>query len=72
MDRIEGILEQALAKVNNDRYKLSCLVASRVKELSDGEKPCVNMDVTRHKLSDIALTEVAEGKIAIEKIENID
>ncbi len=72
MERIEKVLEKALEKVDNDRYKLSCFVFSRVKELGDGATPLVNMSVTQYKLSDIALNEIAEGKIFIDKIDNID
>lgn len=71
MDRIEEILEKALKNVDNDRYKLSCFVFNRVKELSDGAKPLINIDVTKYKLTDIALKEIAEGKIIIDRIDNI-
>lgn len=71
MERIEEILEKALDNVDNDRYKLSCFVFSRVKELSDGAKPLVDVDVTKYKLADIALKEIAEGKIIIDRIDNI-
>ncbi len=72
MDRIEEVLEKALEKVDNDRYKLSCFVFSRVKELGDGATPLVNMDVTRYKLADIALKEIAEGKILLDRIDNME
>lgn len=72
MQRIEKTLEIALEKVENDRYKLSCFVFSRVRELSEGAKPLVDMDVTRHKLTDIALREIAEGKISIDMIDSIE
>ncbi|MDE6886656.1 MAG: DNA-directed RNA polymerase subunit omega [Helicobacteraceae bacterium] len=72
MERIEEILEKALNKMDNDRYKLSCFVFARVKELSNGAEPLVKMDTTHYKLSDIALKEIAEGKINIDKIVNID
>ncbi len=72
MDRIEDILEKALEKVDNDRYKLSCFVFSRVKELGDGATPLVNMDVTKYKLADIALKEIAEGKILLDRIDSIE
>lgn len=65
MNRIEDVLERALSKMDNDRYKLSCFIFSRVKELSDGAKPLVDMDLTKHKLADIALREIAEGKITL-------
>lgn len=70
MEQIEEVLEKALARLDNDRYKLSCFVFSRVKELSDGATPLVKMDVTRHKLADIALCEIAEGKISIDRIDD--
>lgn len=72
MERLENVLEKALEKVDNDRYKLSCFVFSRVKELGEGAAPLVNMDTTKYKLADIALQEIAEGKISIDKIENIN
>ena len=72
MDRIEDVLEKALEKVDNDRYKLSCFVFARVKELGDGATPLVNMDVTRYKLTDIALSEIAEGKIFLDRIDSVE
>ena len=72
MERIEEILEKALSNVDNDRYKLSCFVFSRVKELSDGAKPLVDIDVAKYKLTDIALIEIAEGKIMIDRIDSIN
>ncbi len=71
MERIEDILEKALERMGNDRYKLSCFVFSRVRELGDGATPLVEgLDVTKHKLSDIALCEIAEGKISIDRIDD--
>lgn len=71
MERIEEVLEKALEKVDNDRYKLSCFVFSRVKELGDGATPLVNMDVSNNKLVDIALKEIAEGQILIDRIDDL-
>ncbi len=70
MERIEDVLEKALIRLDNDRYKLSCFVFSRVKELSDGATPLVPLDVTKYKLADIALCEIAEGKINIDRIDD--
>ncbi|MDD6055902.1 MAG: DNA-directed RNA polymerase subunit omega [Helicobacter sp.] len=67
--RTEEIASKALEKVNGDRYLLSNILFTRIDELSRGAKPLVNKDVKVHKLADIALLEVAEGKIALEKIE---
>lgn len=67
--RIEEIASKALEKVNGDRYLLSNILFMRIDELSRGAKPLVNKDVKVDKLSDIALLEVAEGKISLDKIE---
>lgn len=67
--RIEEIASKALEKVNGDRYLLSNILFMRIDELSRGAKPLVNKDVKADKLSDIALLEVAEGKISLDKIE---
>lgn len=72
MERLENTLERALERVDNDRYKLSCFIFSRVKELSEGATPLVNLDTTKYKFTDIALKEIADGKITIDKIENIN
>ena len=67
--RIEEIASKALERVNYDRYLLSNILFIRIDELSKGAKPLVNRNTKIHKLSDIALLEVAEGKIGLEKIE---
>ena len=69
--RIEEIASQALERVNFYRYLLSNILFTRIDELSRGAKPLVNKDIKRDKLSDIALLEVAEGKIGLEKIEDL-
>ena len=67
--RVEEIASKALEKVNGDRYLLSNILFARIDELSRGAAPLVNKDVNKDKLSDIALLEVAEGKISLDKIE---
>ncbi|MCI5969040.1 DNA-directed RNA polymerase subunit omega [Helicobacter sp.] len=69
--RIEQITSVALERVNGDKYLLSNILFTRIDELSRGAKPLVNKDVKINKLSDIALLEVAEGKIGLDKIEEI-
>lgn len=64
--RIEQIIHKALEQTNDDRYKLSVLVFMRVKELSNGYSPLVPCtDKDSKELSDIALREIAEGKITL-------
>lgn len=66
--RIEEVIAKALERTLNDRYMLSNVVFTRVKQLESGSKPLVNIDIKKHKLSDIALIEIAEGKILVDKI----
>ena len=68
--RVEEIASKALEKVNGDRYLLSNILFARIDELSRSAAPLVKKDIKRDKLSDIALLEVAEGKIGLEKIED--
>ncbi|EEO26208.1 DNA-directed RNA polymerase subunit omega [Helicobacter winghamensis] len=69
--RIEEIAAMALEQVNGDRYLLSNILFARIDELSRGAKPLVSKSVKTSKLSDIALLEVAEGKIGLDKIEEL-
>jgi DNA-directed RNA polymerase subunit omega len=66
--RPEQIIADALEKVEHDRYKLSLLVSKRVDELFKGDEPLVNINKNNYKLSDIALMEIAEGKINLKEI----
>lgn len=68
--RTEEIAAKALEKTGNDRYVLSSLIFARTKELGNGAKPLVDMDLKVHKLSDIAMAEIAEEKITLTSIEN--
>ena len=67
--RIEQIASKALEKVNFDRYLLSNIIFARIDELSRGAKPLVNKNPKMDKLADIALLEIAEGKIGLERVE---
>lgn len=70
--RLEIIAAKALQNLENDRYKLSLVVAKRIEQLSDGALPLVQMDKSKSKLADIALCEIAEGKIALEGLIDLD
>lgn len=68
--RTEEIAAKALEKTGNDRYVLSNLIFARTKELSNGAKPLVEgVDLKIHKLADIAMMEVAQGKITLTDID---
>ncbi|BCD62109.1 MULTISPECIES: DNA-directed RNA polymerase subunit omega [Nitratiruptor] len=64
--RLEQIAAKALENVGFDRYLLSLAVAKRAKELALGNPPMVDVDPKKFKYTDIAIMEIAEGKISIE------
>ncbi len=64
--RLEQINAKALEKYNYNRYLLAKAVGKRAKELLEGAKPLVDMNIKEHKPTDIAIVEIAEGKISIE------
>ena len=63
--RSEQIITKALKKVGDDRYKLSLIVAKRAEQLGNGAEPLID-DTAKLKNVDIALREIAEGKISID------
>ncbi len=64
--RLEKITAQALENVGYDRYLLSIAVAKRANELALGKEPLIDIDVKKYKYTDIALMEIAQGKLQIE------
>lgn len=66
--RLEEIAARALKMVGDDRYKLALVVAKRAEALAGGAKSLLDIDVSKMKFSDIALREIAEGKIGLEGI----
>ena len=63
--RLEQITAQALERVDHDRYLLAKAVGKRAEELNAGAAPLVEMDVKKNKPTDIALFEIAEGKLIV-------
>ena len=68
--RLEKIAAKALERANFNRYLLAAAVSKRANELANGAKPFVEMDPKQHKHANIAITEIAEGLVAIEGMEN--
>ena len=65
--RLEQIAAKALENLNHDRYLLAKTIGKRSEELNKGAKPLVEgMDIKTHKATDIALREIAEGKLQVE------
>jgi DNA-directed RNA polymerase subunit omega len=63
--RIEQLTAKALERVGEDKYLLASAVGKRVTELVSGATPLVKLDIKKYKFADIALYEIAEGKIEI-------
>jgi DNA-directed RNA polymerase subunit omega len=63
--RLEKIVAEALKHVDNDRYLLAKAIGKRANELSGGAAPLVDMDIKKSKATDIALCEIAEGKLKV-------
>lgn len=65
--RTEEIAAKALEQTKDNRYLLANAIFERVRELSNGAKVLVSdMDTKTHKLPDIAMREIAEGKIKVD------
>jgi DNA-directed RNA polymerase subunit omega len=63
--RTEEITAKALEQVNFDKYLLSIAVGKRAEELSKGATPLLEIDTDGMKYTDIALLEIAEGKLSV-------
>lgn len=63
------LLEEALKKVPSQQLLVN-IVSKRVRQLSSGHRPMVEHSL-RMGFSDIALTEIIEGKISFEAVENV-
>jgi DNA-directed RNA polymerase subunit omega len=68
MQRTEEITARALALVGQDRYRLVMMVSKRAEQLSNGAEPLIKADKNKQKFTDIALLEIAEGKIRLDSI----
>jgi DNA-directed RNA polymerase subunit omega len=63
--KIEKLTARALERVDFDRYLLAAAVGKRAEEIAQGATPLVNIDPKIEKFANIALVEIAEGKILI-------
>jgi DNA-directed RNA polymerase subunit omega len=66
--RLEKVIAKAMEYMDGDRYKLSLAVAKRAEALASGAEPLVNVDKNKTKFADIALMEIADGRIKISSI----
>ncbi|CZE49203.1 DNA-directed RNA polymerase subunit omega [Campylobacter geochelonis] len=73
MKRAEEIMAKALKVVDGDRYKLSLMVAKRANQIHAGAEVLLSgVDTRNMKFADIALLEIAEGKIVLDGIIEAD
>ncbi len=63
--RTEQLTAQALERVDFDKYLLANAVGKRAEEIANGAKTLLDMDTSIMKYADIALQEIAEGKITV-------
>ncbi len=63
--RIEQITAKALENVGHDKYLLAKAVGKRAEAIARGAMPWIKLDPKKFKSSDIALREIAEGKILV-------
>jgi DNA-directed RNA polymerase subunit omega len=65
MIRTEQLTAKALEKVDFDKYLLANAVGKRAEAIANGAEVLLDFDTSGMKYSDIALQEIAEGKITI-------
>lgn len=58
-------LDKAKARINNTPLLIN-MVSRRVKQLNSGQRPLVKPDSPKQQAIDIALKEIAEGKLIAE------
>ena len=63
--RTEQLTAKALENVNFDKYLLANAVGKRAENIAAGAEILLDFDTTGMKYTDIALQEIAEGKITV-------
>jgi DNA-directed RNA polymerase subunit omega len=63
--RTEQLTAIALEKVNYDKYLLANAVGKRAEAIANGAEVLLDFDTSEMKYADIALQEVAEGKLIV-------
>ena len=63
--RTEQLTAIALEKVDFDKYLLANAVGKRAEAIAQGAASVLDIDTTGMKYADIALQEIAEGKILV-------
>jgi len=63
--RTEQLTAKALEKVDFDKYLLANAVGKRAEAIANGAPSVLDIDTADMKFADIALEEIAEGKITV-------
>jgi len=63
--RTEQLTAKALENVSFDKYLLANAVGKRAEKIARGEEILLDFDTTGMKYADIALQEIAEGKLTV-------
>jgi len=64
--RTEQLTAKALERVAFDKYLLANAVGKRAEEIAKGAAPLIDADPKVVKHTDIALQEIAEGKLTVD------
>ena len=62
-ERLEKSITKALARTENNRYLLSHIIGKRANQLMQGEEPLLDLGEGTYKETDMAILEIAEGKL---------
>jgi len=63
--RTEQLTAKALENVNFDKYLLANAIGIRAEAIANGAPSVLDIDTTGMKYTDVALQEIAEGKITV-------
>ncbi len=63
--RTEQLTALALEKVDYDKYLLANAVGKRAEAIAQGAETVLDIDISGMKYADVALREIAEGKITV-------
>ena len=63
--RTEQLTALALEKLDFDKYLLANAVGKRAEAIANGAPSVLDIDISGMKYADVALQEIAEGKLTI-------
>ena len=63
--RTEQLTAIALEKVDHDKYLLANAVGKRAEAIANGAPSVLDIDISGMKYADVALQEIAEGKLTV-------